>query len=46
MIDNTKFLDVNAELSNAKSMYFQALYDLQSSKAELNKAIGYEYFSY
>jgi outer membrane protein len=46
MIDNTKFLDVNVELSNAKSMYFHALYDLQSSKAELNKAVGYDYFNY
>ncbi len=46
IIDNTKFLDANVELSNAKTLYIQALYDLQSSKAELNRAIGYDYFNF
>lgn len=46
MIDNTRFLETNVELSNAKTLYIQALYDLQSSKAELNRSIGYDYFSY
>jgi len=46
MIDNTKFLESNVELSNAKTLYIQALYDLQSSKAELNRAIGYDYFRF
>jgi outer membrane protein len=46
MIDNPKFLDANVELSNAKTFYIQALYDLQTSKAELNRAIGYDFFAY
>lgn len=46
MIDNTKLLDANVELASAKSMYVQALYDFQTAKAELNRSVGYEYFSY
>jgi outer membrane protein len=46
MIDNPRFLDANVELSNAKTLYIQALYDLQSAKAELNRAIGYDYFTF
>jgi outer membrane protein len=46
MIDNTKFLESNVELSNAKTLYIQALYDLQSSKAELNRSMGYNYFNF
>jgi outer membrane protein len=46
MIDNTKFLESNVELSNAKTLYIQALYDLQSSKAELNRSVGYDYFNF
>jgi outer membrane protein len=46
MIDNTKFLDANVELSNAKTLYIQALYDLQTSKAELNRSVGYNYFNF
>jgi outer membrane protein len=46
MIDNTKLLDSNVELASAKSMYVQALYDFQTAKAELNRSVGYEYFSY
>lgn len=45
-IDNTKFLEANVELQNAKTFYIQALYDFQTARAELNKAIGYEYFSF
>jgi outer membrane protein len=46
MIDNTKLLDANVELASAKTMYVQALYDFQTAKAELNRSVGYEYFSY
>jgi outer membrane protein len=46
MIDNPKFLDSIVELSNAKTLYIQALYDLQTSKAELNRAIGYDFFAF
>jgi outer membrane protein len=45
-IDNTKFLESVVELSNAKTLYIQALYDLQSSKAEVNRAIGTEYLGF
>ncbi len=46
IIDNTKFLESNVELSNAKTLYIQAIYDLQLSKAELNRSVGYDYFSF
>ena len=46
VIDNTKLLDANVELTSARSMYIQALYDYQTSKAELNRAIGRDYFTF
>jgi outer membrane protein len=46
MIDNTKFLESNVELSNARTLYIQALYDMESAKAELNRSVGYDYFKY
>jgi outer membrane protein len=46
MIDNTKFLESNVEFSNAKMLYIQALYELQSSRAELNRSMGNDYFSF
>jgi len=44
MIDNTKLLDANVELKNAQTLYIQALFDLQTAKSDLNRAIGYDYF--
>ena len=46
MIDNTELLNANVELSNATTMYIQALYYFQVSKAKLNRALGYDYFSF
>lgn len=46
VIDNTKLLDANVELASAKTMYYQSLYEFQTAKAELNRAIGIEYFSF
>ena len=46
VIDNTKLLDANVELTSARSMYIQAPYDYQTSKAELNRAIGRDYFTF
>ncbi len=46
LIDNTKLLDANVELASAKSLYYQSLYDFQTAKAQLNRAIGAEYFSF
>jgi outer membrane protein TolC len=46
MIDNTELLNANVELSNATTMYIQSLYDFQVSKAKLNRALGYDYFSF
>jgi outer membrane protein TolC len=45
MIDNTKLLEANVELQNAKTMYSQALFDMETAKAEINRAIGYDYFA-
>ncbi len=44
IIDNTKLLEANAGLTTAQTFYIQALYNYQTAKAELNKAIGIEYF--
>lgn len=44
IIDNTKLLEANAGLTTAQTLYIQALYNYQTAKAELNKAIGAEYF--
>jgi len=46
MIDNTELLNANVELSNAKALYIQSLYDFQTSKARLNRALGYDYFRF
>jgi outer membrane protein len=45
MIDNTMLLDANVELKNAQTLYYQALYDMQTAKSELNRAIGCDYFT-
>lgn len=44
IIDNSKFLEANVALIQAKTLYIQALYDYKVSQAELNKAIGIDYF--
>jgi outer membrane protein TolC len=44
IIDNTKLLEANTGLTTAQTLYIQALYNYQTAKAELNKAIGVEYF--
>jgi outer membrane protein len=46
IIDNTKLLEANVELTTAKTLYIQALYDYQVAKAELNRAIGKDYFTF
>lgn len=46
IIDNTKLLEANVELTTAKTLYIQSLYDYQVSKAELNRAIGKDYFTF
>lgn len=44
IIDNSKFLEANVALIQAKTLYIQALYDYKVSQAELNKSIGVDYF--
>lgn len=46
MIDNTELLNANIGLSSAKTMYVQSLFDFQVSKARLNRALGYDYFTF
>ncbi len=45
IIDNTKLLEANVQLITARTLYIQSLYDFQVARAELNRAIGVEYFS-
>jgi outer membrane protein TolC len=44
IIDNSKMLEANVQLSTAKTLYVQALHDYKSALAELNRAIGKDYF--
>lgn len=44
IIDNSKFLEANVALIQAKTLYIQSLYDYKVSQAELNKSIGVDYF--
>lgn len=44
IIDNTKLLEANVQLTTAKTLYIQALHDFQVAKAELNKAVGKDIF--
>ena len=44
IVDNTKLLEANVGLTTARTLYIQSLYQYQEAKAELNKAIGMEYF--
>lgn len=46
VIDNTELLNANVELSSAKTMYIQALYDFQTTKAMFNRALGIDYFTF
>lgn len=46
VIDNTELLNANVELSSAKTLYVQALYDYQTSKAKLNRTLGVDYFTF
>jgi len=44
IIDNTKLLEANLGRINAKTLYIQAMYNYQISRAELNRALGANYF--
>ncbi len=44
IIDNTKLLEANVQLITAQTLYIQSLYDFQVARAELNRAIGVEFF--
>lgn len=44
IIDNSKFLEANVALIQATTLYIQSLYDYKVAQAELNKAIGVDYF--
>ncbi len=46
MIDNTELLNSNVELSSAKTMYVQSLYEFQTAKARLNRALGSDYYKF
>jgi outer membrane protein TolC len=46
IIDNTELLNANVELSSAKALYIQSLYDFQTSKARLNRTLGVDYFTF
>ncbi|RPI91294.1 MAG: TolC family protein [Spirochaetales bacterium] len=44
IIDNTKLIEANVQLITARTLYIQSLYDFQVARAELNRAIGVDYF--
>lgn len=46
VIDNTELLNANVELSNARTLYVQSLYEFQASKAKLNRAVGFDYYTF
>jgi outer membrane protein len=45
-IDNTRLLEANTELTNARTFYVQSFTDYQTAKAEINRAIGSDYFKF
>jgi len=45
IIDNTKLLETNIELITATTLYLQALNDLQVAKADLNRAMGQDFYA-
>jgi outer membrane protein TolC len=44
IIDNTRLIEANVQLITARTLYIQSLYDFQVARAELNRAIGVDYF--
>ncbi len=44
IIDNTKLIEANVQLITARTLYVQALHDYQVARAELNRAMGKDYF--
>ena len=44
VVDNTKLLEANVQLITATTLYLQSLNDLQVAKADLNKAMGEDYY--
>ncbi len=46
VIDNTELLNANVELGNARTLYVQSLYEFQTSKAKLNRALGVDYYTF
>lgn len=44
IIDNTKLIEANVQLITARTLYIQSLYDFQVARAELNRAIGVDFF--
>ena len=44
IIDNSKLLEANVELTTAKTLFIEALHNYQVARAELNKAIGRDVF--
>ncbi|MBN2159578.1 MAG: TolC family protein [Spirochaetes bacterium] len=44
IIDNTKLLEANVQLITATTLYLQSLNDLQVAKADLNRAMGEDYY--
>jgi outer membrane protein TolC len=44
IIDNTKLLEANIQLKTAQNLYIQAIHDYHVARAELNRAVGREYF--
>lgn len=46
MIDNSKLLDADVELKSARTLYVQALFDLQTAKADINRAVGYTIYPF
>jgi outer membrane protein len=46
MIDNSKLLDADVELKSARTLYVQALFDLQTAKADINRAVGYTLYPF
>ncbi|MDY6967198.1 MAG: TolC family protein [Spirochaetota bacterium] len=45
IIDNTRLLEANVQLTTARTLFIQSLFNYQVAKAELNKAIGQDYFT-
>ncbi len=44
IIDNSKLLEANVELTTARTLYIEAVHNYQVAQAELNRAIGRDYF--